>query len=162
MIFSSLPFLIFILIVMLAWDRVRGRSMPRWIFLCAASMVFYSWWDWRFLFLLLGSGTIDFIAALGMERWPRRRRLLLIASLVANIGSLVFFKYVSFAAWELRTLLGISDAGWGWTNSIVLPIGISFYTFQSMSYTIDVFRGDARTIRNPIDYWCYVAMFPQL
>lgn len=125
-------------------------------------MVFYGWWDWRFLFLLLGSGTIDFVAALGMERWPSRRRILLIASLVVNLGALVFFKYISFAAWELRNLLGIADTEWGWTNSIVLPIGISFYTFQSMSYTIDCYRGRLRATRNPFHFLAYLSMFPQL
>ena len=160
--FNSLPFLAFILVVMLAWDRFRARPTSRWLFLCTASLVFYGWWDWRFVFLLLGSGTVDFLAALGMEKWPARRRFLLVASLGVNIGALVFFKYLSFAAMQLRELLGVADAEWGWTDSIVLPIGISFYTFQSMSYTIDCYRGRLRATRNPLHFLSYLSMFPQL
>ena len=160
--FTSIPFIALMLVVMAVWPAVRAKNMSRWVFLCTVSFVFYAWWDWRFLFLLLGSGSIDYLAALGMAAWPHRRRLLLIVSLAVNIGGLVFFKYLSFAVWQLRLMLEMPESQWGWTNSIVLPVGISFYTFQSMSYSIDCYRGRIQPTRNPFHFMAYLSMFPQL
>src|SRR5690606_34836628 len=86
-------------------------------------------------------------------------------SIVTNLGLLGFFKYFNFGVDSyngLMTWLGLEQGQWHTTLRVVLPLGISFYTFQSMSYTIDVYRGEARAMRNPIDFACYISMFPQL
>jgi alginate O-acetyltransferase complex protein AlgI len=105
---------------------------------------------------------VDFLAAIGMQRWARWRRPLLIASLVINLASLCFFKYLGFAIDQLATILDIPPGTREWSTSIILPVGISFYTFQSMSYTIDVYRGRLTPTRNPVHFLAYLAMFPQL
>ncbi|MBC22762.1 MAG: hypothetical protein CMJ32_02440 [Phycisphaerae bacterium] len=160
--FTSIPFLILMLALMMAWDWARQGNNRRWVTICVFSFIFYGWWDWRFLFLLMGTGLIDFVAAYLMVRKPGWRRMLLCFSIVANIGSLVFFKYLSFGVEQLRYFLDIPDAQWGWTDSVILPIGISFYTFQSMSYTIDVYMGRMSAVRNPLHFFSYLSMFPQL
>lgn len=147
---------------MVLWPNVRAKSTVRWLTIVVYSFVFYGWWDWRFLFLLIGTGTIDFAAAILMERYPRRGRVLLIISIVTNIGSLVFFKYLDFAAETLRGLLNLPPQTWNWTHAIILPIGISFYTFQSLSYTIDVYRQRLPAVRNPLHFFAFLSMFPQL
>ncbi len=154
--------MIFVLAFMVLWPFARHRNGARWATLTAFSLVFYGWWDVRFLVLLLGSGAIDFFACMGMEKFPRMRRSFLVLSIVVNIGSLCFFKYLGFAVDQLSVLLEIPPRVESWSSSIILPIGISFYTFQSMSYTIDVFRGKLRAVSNPLHFLSYLAMFPQL
>ena len=163
MLFNSLEFLLFMAVFFAAWPMLRRSRNGRWGYLVVASFFFYGWWDWRFLFLIMFSGFIDYFAALGMARWQRRRKAFLVASIIGNIGSLAAFKYLDFAVhnanWLLR-LFGISQqvplAG------LILPVGISFYTFQSMSYTIDVYRGRLEPTRNVLHFFAYLAMFPQL
>ena len=162
MIFNSIPFLVFLAVFMAVWPHVRRHDRPRVAFIALASAVFYGWWDWRFLLLIAGSGAIDFLAALQIRRDPRRRKLYLWTSVVANLGSLGFFKYLVFATDQLRWLLDLPATQWQWTDSLVLPVGISFYTFQSMSYTIDVYRGRLRPTRDPLLFFAYLSMFPQL
>jgi D-alanyl-lipoteichoic acid acyltransferase DltB (MBOAT superfamily) len=161
--FNSLEFLLFFVAFIGLWPLLRGRNSTRWAYLVLASCVFYGWWDWRFLFLLLGSGLVDFAAGLGMGRFPRQRRWFLGLSIAANVGSLALFKYLDFAVGNINALL----AGAGLEAAIpyarlTLPIGISFYTFQSMSYTIDVYRGELKPTRNVLHFFAYLAMFPQL
>lgn len=163
MLFNSVEFLIFAALFFGGWPLLRRRDNLRWLYITAASFLFYGWWDWRFLFLLAGSGLLDFLASLGMQRWPTRRRWLLAASLCGNVGSLMLFKYLDFGLRNVNVLLGLLGvearvplAG------LVLPVGISFYTFQSMSYTIDVYRGQLQPTRNVLHFFAYLAMFPQL
>lgn len=160
--FTSSVFLLFCLLFMAVWPAVRNSATPRWATIAVASFVFYGWWDWRFLFLLIGTGLLDFAAALVMERWRSRALLLLWISILINIGSIALFKYTPFAADQLRTMLGMPATQWDWTHQIVLPVGISFYTFQSLSYTIDVYRGELKAIRNPLHFFAFLVMFPQL
>ncbi|MEO5347767.1 MAG: hypothetical protein H7834_15515, partial [Magnetococcus sp. YQC-9] len=132
-----------------------------------ASFVFYGWWDYRYLLLLILSGLIDFCMALLIASHPARRRLLMMISIASNLGILFSFKYIQFAA-ENVTLV----ATWfGMEASLVeriphfmltVPIGISFYTFQSMSYTLDVYSGQLKPTRNLLHYFAYLSMFPQL
>jgi len=161
--FNSLVFIIFAACFFAVWPLLRARRNPRWIFLVAASFLFYGWWDWRFLFLILASGLIDFFAGLGIERFARHKRPILLLSILGNVGSLALFKYLSFATgtlnWSLR-LLGV-DAQVPVTH-LILPVGISFYTFQSMSYTIDIYRGELRPTRNVFHFFAYLSLFPQL
>lgn len=147
---------------MLVWPLARARHQVRWVTITAFSLVFYGWWDWRFLFLLLGTGGLDFGAALLIERRPAWRRSLLWVSIVSNIGVLAGFKYLGFGLDSLALLLDIPPQARSWAHEIILPVGISFYTFQSLSYTIDVYRGNIRAVHNPWHFLAYLSMFPQL
>jgi len=163
MLFNSLEFLVFFALFIALWPLMRRRDNLRWGYLVVASLVFYGWWDWRFIFLLVGSGLIDFLAALGMQRWPARRRLLLAASIAGNLGVLGTFKYLDFGLRNLNRLLAVLGLDVAVPLAeLTLPVGISFYTFQSMSYTIDVYRGRLGPTRNPLHFFAYLAMFPQL
>lgn len=144
--------------------------MSRCGFILAASLFFYGWWNWYYLSILILSGVIDFVAALLIEKSPgkRRKKLWLTLSMVANLGLLGTFKYSEFIVENINNFLGFL----GYTGSVltvnlpdfflILPIGISFYTFQSMSYTIDVYRGDLKPTKNILHFFTYLTLFPQL
>jgi len=149
---------VFILALLLP-HRLQNRM------LLAGSYLFYAAWDWRFLGLLAISTLVDYCVgrALGNESDSRRRRLLVTTSIVVNLGILGFFKYAGFFAESLRGLF----ASFGvelpdFAVDVVLPVGISFYTFQTLSYTIDLYRGKLEPTRNLLDFALYVAFFPQL
>lgn len=163
MLFNSFAFLVFIVIFFAGWPLLRRGRNSRWIYLTAASFFFYGWWNYWFLLLILGSGFIDYFSALAMVRWPKRRKILLVASIMGNIGSLGVFKYLDFFLDNINVGLNLfgSDCAIPMTN-LILPIGISFYTFQSMSYTIDVFKGKLTPTRNVFHFFAYLSMFPQL
>lgn len=139
-----------------------------------ASYVFYGWANPAFLLLMLASTLIDYFAALDIARHgpldpggprTRRQRISLVLSVCANLGLLGFFKYFNFAVasyQELIALLGFTSSAWEQTLRVTLPLGISFYTFQSMSYTIDVYRGETRAVSSLLDFACFVSMFQQL
>ena len=165
MLFNSGIFLQFFAAFLLLYWLVRNNLRYRNILIVLASYLFYGWWDYRFLALLVFSCVIDFAVGLGIARQsdPRRRKLWLTCSIVANLTILGFFKYfgffiLSFAAVmkELNIPVSVSTLG------IILPVGISFYTFQAMSYTIDVYRGEIPASRNLVNFLAYVAFFPQL
>ncbi len=160
--FTSGPFFVLLALFALLWPAVRRRNNLRWATITAFSLVFYGWWDWRFLWLLIGTGGIDYLAALLMERSPRHRSLLLWISIVSNLGALCFFKYLGFMFDQLAFAWDIPQATRDWTHDIVLPVGISFYTFQSLSYTIDVYRRELRAVKNPAHFFAFLTMFPQL
>ncbi|MAB81365.1 MAG: membrane-bound O-acyltransferase family protein [Planctomycetes bacterium] len=163
MLFNSLIFLLFAGTFFAIWPRVRANPRARWAWLFGASMLFYGFWDWRFLGLILFSGLIDYFAALGMASRPRWKKALLWLSITANIGTLALFKYAGFF------LSAINDVAGAFGGDAVvpvirlaLPVGISFYTFQSMSYTIDVYRGQLKPVRSVLHFFAYLSMFPQL
>ncbi len=160
MLFNTTRFFLYLPIVLLAF-YCAPRSLRKLILL-AASYFFYMSWNPKFILLLLTLTVIDYTSALWMERVqsPRRRKLLLIASLCANLGFLGFFKYFNFLAGNLATLLGQPPQSFA--LDIILPLGISFHTFQSMSYVVDVYRREQKAISNPIDYALFIAFFPQL
>lgn len=147
---------------MSAWPIFRRHDRTRWVGLTLVSLLFYGWWDWRFLFLLVGSGAIDYVAALQLERFPAQRRWWLSISIITNIGVLAGFKYLGFGIDTLALLFDIPPQQRSWSQEIILPVGISFYTFQSLSYTIDVYRGRLRALQDPWHFFAYLAMFPQL
>jgi alginate O-acetyltransferase complex protein AlgI len=153
MLFNTPQFFLFLLVT-LGLFYLSPKSPRKWILLIA-SYFFYMSWNWRFAPLLLSLTVIDYVAAIWMERVesPRRRKLFLVLSLAANLGFLGFFKYYNFIASMISSSL---------TLSIVLPLGISFHTFQSISYVVDVYRGEQKAIRNPVDYAVFIAFFPQL
>jgi D-alanyl-lipoteichoic acid acyltransferase DltB (MBOAT superfamily) len=142
--------------------QVKGRL----VWLTTASFFFYGWWDWRFLSLILISGLIDYFAALGIARFPGRKKFLLGLSVLGNLGSLSLFKYSGFIAENIDRIFGLTGS-FSLAGSIpefflITPVGISFYTFQSMSYTFDVYRDKLKPTRNFIQFFAYLSMFPQL
>ena len=150
------------LFVELAFLGLRGeRARKRW--LLAASWFFYGCWDWRFLSLLGFSTLLDYVVALRIERPGARKRAWILVSLCGNLGLLGIFKYFGFfvdSAVELLALLGVEAHRP--TLAIVLPVGISFYTFQTLSYALDVYRGRLRASRSLLDFALFVSFFPQL
>jgi len=161
--FNSLIFILFAGLFFAGWPLLKRRNTTRWVYLVVASFIFYGWWDWRFLFLIIGSGLIDFFAGLAMQRYSSRRNLWLVLSVCGNVGSLAIFKYLDFGVGNLNWLLeafGI-DAQIPVVR-LILPVGISFYTFQSMSYTIDVYHGLLRPTHNIFHFFAYLSLFPQL
>ncbi|HIJ74073.1 MAG TPA: MBOAT family protein [Candidatus Hydrogenedentes bacterium] len=163
MLFNSPEFIVFIALFFVAWPILRKWKTARWGYLTAASFFFYGWWDWRFVFLILASGFIDFFAAMAMVRWPSKRKLLLVASIVGNVGSLGAFKYLDFFTGNINWIFACFGSDFSLPLlHFPLPVGISFYTFQSMSYTIDVYRGKLTPTRNVLHFFAYLAMFPQL
>lgn len=163
MIFNSLEFAVFLAVVLLVIWRLDTRGQNR--FLLLASYLFYGYWDWRFLALIGGSTAVDYLVGRALGRYDelRVRRRLLVTSLAANLGSLATFKYLGFFADSLKTALGgLGAEALVPSIHILLPVGISFYTFQSMSYTIDVYRGRLEPVRDPVVFALYVAYFPQL
>lgn len=126
-----------------------------------SSLFFYGWWNISYVPLLLGTGLVDFGGALAIVRWKDYRKLFLILSLAANLGVLFFFKYLGFFEQIILDLQGISSPEKTPTG-VILPIGLSFYTFQSMSYTIDVYRGRMKPTKNPLLFFSFISFFPHL
>jgi len=163
MIFNSITFLVFISIFIPIYFYLKGKL--RLLFVLASSYLFYGWWDWRFLSLIVISTLIDYTVGLKLdtESDPIKRKTLLLISIVANLGILGFFKYFNFFADSLVILLNAFNIQLSYTTlHIVLPVGISFYTFQSMSYTIDVYYKKIPTERSLLKFSTYIAFFPQL
>lgn len=166
MLFNSLDFAVFLIIVFILYWLLSKKSLQlQNLLILVASYVFYAWWDWRFLGLIAFSSLADYLIAnfLKKEQGSFRRKLLLSLSVTLNIGFLGFFKYYNFfvdswiSAWET---LGVSIQAS--TLNIILPVGISFYTFQTLSYTIDVYRKKLEPTSNLVQFMAYVAFFPQL
>jgi alginate O-acetyltransferase complex protein AlgI len=162
MLFNSLEFLVFLALFLLFWQLAKRGNELRWAYLCAASFFFYGWWDWRFLPLIIGSGLLDFYVSLMMRSAPRHRAVLLACSLLGNLGALVVFKYLDFIIENTNSLLGVIQMQPLPIANLLLPVGISFYTFQSMSYTIDVYRGKLEPTSSILHFFAYLSLFPQL
>ena len=166
MLFNSLVFVVFATVFFLIFGVVRKKVQGRLVWLTIASFFFYVWWDWRFLFLIIFSGLVDYYAALGMVKFPKRKKLLLLFSVLANVGSLSVFKYSGFFAANIDALFGLHGSFSLVENIpgffLITPVGISFYTFQSMSYTIDVYREKLKPTKRIIHFFAYLSMFPQL
>ena len=164
MLFIELRFLFFFLAVFgVYWNLPWHRARKAWLLL--ASYGFYAAWDWRFLGLILTSTVIDWFAGKGVaaSQDPGRRRAWLLLSLSANLGILGFFKYYNFFVDSAASLLAAIGLPAGeWTLSIILPVGISFYTLQTLSYTLDIYRGKLKPSDSPLDLALFVAFFPQL
>lgn len=164
MIFNSLAFLVFFPIVFLAyWLIPKKYFKVQNILLLTASYVFYGWWDWRFLSLIAFSTIIDYILGLKIFTSVSKKKTFLILSLVSNLGLLAIFKYFNFF---IDSWIGFWDL-FGYhmsptTLNIILPVGISFYTFQTMSYSIDIYRGDLKPTNNFVNFATFVSLFPQL
>jgi alginate O-acetyltransferase complex protein AlgI len=164
MLFVEFRFFWFFLVIFgVYWSLRENRSRKIWLVLC--SYVFYAAWNWKFLFLLMASSALDYFVGMRLARTenPRARRGWLVLSLSANLGTIAFFKYYNFfvsSAAELLSWLGLPASPH--TLSIIIPVGVSFYTFHSMSYTIDVYRGKMRAVSSLLDVACFIGFFPQM
>ena len=166
MLFNSIEFAIFLpLTFLLYWFVFKKNLKVQNFFIIVVSYIFYGWWDWRFLSLIVFSSTVDFIVGLRLSETEDKlkRKILLITSILVNLGFLGFFKYFNFFAENFAsafTLLGkpmeVSRL------KIILPVGISFYTFQTLSYTIDVYKKKLAPTKNIIAFFAFVSFFPQL
>ena len=166
MLFNSFEFLVFLPIVfMLYWFVFRGR---RWqnLLVVTASYVFYGWWDWRFLLLIALTSVCVYGSGLLLEHYERRRRrqqIVCAVNIVFNLGILGVFKYYNFFVENLDALFGMMGYHLDWVTMIViLPVGISFYTFQALSYTIDVYQKRLPATHDIIEFLAYISFFPQL
>ncbi|MGI8876621.1 MAG: MBOAT family O-acyltransferase [Egibacteraceae bacterium] len=166
MVFSSLEFLFAFLPVTLGAYWLAPRRARNTVLL-VASLAFYTWGGGAFVFALLGVIAANFVLGFAVARRgdrsaERRRRWGVAAAVLVNMGLLAYFKYANFFVGQVDGLRGALDLGSTDWAAVTLPIGISFFTFQAMSYTVDVARGTRVPLRNPIDFALYVALFPQL
>ena len=165
MLFNSLDFAIFFPLVFVFYWIVAKNKSARNVFLLVASYFFYGWWDWRFLFLIVISSLVDYVVGYQLSKTSihKNRKLLLGLSLLVNLGFLCYFKYTNFF---IETFID-SFRLFGKTIevstlNIILPVGISFYTFQTLSYTIDVYRNQLKPTKDILSFFAFVAFFPQL
>ncbi len=164
MLFNSIEFAIFLPVVFLLYWLLKKNGKLQNIVLLVASYMFYGWWDWRFLSLILFSSIVDYSIGVGLlSAQEQRRKLLLWISLVANLGILIVFKYYNF-------FLDSFIESFKWFGmefsvsrlNIILPVGISFYTFQTLSYSIDVYKRKMEPSKDLISFLTFVSFFPQL
>ena len=161
MIFHSLEFVVFFLVVVALYWRLDHRGQN--VLLLVASYFFYGYVHPWFLILIATSTVVDYCAARGMERWPERKRAFMTISVVSNFGMLGFFKYFNFFVTNVAAALAaLGLHAHVPVLRVILPVGISFYTFQAMSYTIDVYRGELRARRSLLDVAVFISFFPHL
>ena len=166
MFFNSLDFAIFLPIVFIVYWFITNRNLKLQNFIIVlASYVFYGWWDWRFLSLIIFSTIIDYSVGLRFcnTTKPSERKFLLMISLAINLGLLGFFKYFNFFIESFNAAFASAGIHTNMSSlNIILPVGISFYTFQTMSYTIDIYRNKIEPTKNILAFMAFVSFFPQL
>ncbi len=166
MLFNSIDFAIFLPVVFLLYwfvfaKNLRGQNL----LVVLASYCFYGWWDWRFLSLIFLSTLVDFTVGIGLSRTerPKSRKYLLACSIAVNLGLLGFFKYHAFFLENFVAAFSLFGQEIGAKSlQLILPVGISFYTFQTLSYTIDVYRKQLEPSRDFVAFAAFVSFFPQL
>ena len=165
MLFNTPIFFFFFVVFIFFYGFVFLRQTPKVYFVLVASLVFYGAWNYKFIPLLVGSAVGDYFLAqaIAAATTIQRKKLWLSASIVMNLGILALFKYADFALTSVADFMGL----FGYdpalpTLSWVLPVGISFYTFQSLSYTIDVYRGDMEPRKGLVHFTAALSFFPQL
>ena len=162
--FDTYTYALFLPLVFIVYWGLRNHLKCQNLFLLVASYVFYGWWDWRMLSLIMLTTVSTWGTAL-MMRGQRSRgdKLWAAANVVLNLGILCMFKYLNFLRDSFVHLLGLFGMNPDWpTLNILLPVGISFYTFQAISYTVDVYRGEVKATRDPVAFGVFIAFFPQL
>lgn len=166
MLFNSFEFMLFLPVVfLLYWFVFRAR---RWqnLLVVVASYVFYGWWDWRFLLLIALTSFCSYGSGLLIERMEGRRKMqraVSAANIILNLSILAVFKYYNFFVENLDALMSAFGYRLDWvTMKVILPVGISFYTFQALSYTIDVYRRSIRATHDIVEFFAYISFFPQL
>ncbi|HPF97408.1 MAG: MBOAT family O-acyltransferase [Flavobacteriaceae bacterium] len=166
MLFNSIEFSLFLPIVFaLYWSLNSKNLKAQNLLLLIASYIFYGWWDWRFLFLLTISSMVDFYIGktLAATSGQKKRKYLLFLSLLVNLGILSFFKYYNFFIDSFAQAFTLFGSKFNPQRlDIILPVGISFYTFQTLSYTIDVYKKRMEPTKDMLSFFCYVGFFPQL
>ena len=166
MLFNSIDFSLFLPIVFLLYWYITNRNLKLQNFLIVgASYLFYGWWDWRFLSLILFSTIVDYSVGIGLDKTDKslNRKLLLWFSIIINLGFLGFFKYYNFFIENFTNAFSLMGMDINANSlNVILPVGISFYTFQTMSYTIDVYRKKLAPTKDFIAFTAFVSFFPQL
>ena len=157
MLFSSIPFLFYFLPCVLLLYFVTPKKLTN-LTLLISSLVFYAWGEPRLVLLMLITVSVGYVFGILTEFVPKVKKLWLILAVCIELGFLVYFKYVDFFIYNFNAVTGLSIP----LLQVALPIGISFYTFQILSYNVDVYRGDVPAQRNPINLAAYIALFPQL
>ena len=158
MVFSSIVFLFYFFAPVLAvYFLVPNRKIKN-IILFAASIIFYAWGEPKYIFLMLFSAFFNYISGIAIDRFEKHKKLCMVINIVVNIGLLVYFKYTNFVLSWFEVLFPQGAPA----LNVVLPIGISFYTFQALSYTIDVYRKDTKVQKSFISFGLYLSLFPQL
>jgi alginate O-acetyltransferase complex protein AlgI len=166
MLFNSIDFAVFLPIIFVLYWFVFNKTISHQnILIVLASYVFYGWWDWRFLSLILFSTLVDFLIGVNLEKENslKTRKILLWISILVNLGFLGFFKYFNFFLENFKNAFTYFGSEIGASSlNIILPIGISFYTFQTLSYTIDVYKKQLEPTKDFISFAAFVSFFPQL
>ena len=164
MLFNSIEFAVFLPIVFVLYWFVFNRNLKlQNLFVVVASYVFYGWWDWRFLFLIAFTSFCSWGSGLLVDKYkdqPKKAKVVSAMNIVLNLLILGIFKYYDFFVKEFAELFGFSSDGL--LLKIILPVGISFYTFQALSYSIDVYRGKLEPTHDVIQFFAFVSFFPQL
>ena len=170
MLFNSFEYLIFLPIVFLLYwfvfdyaiSKCKHQLLLQNLFVVIASYIFYGWWDWRFLILIAITTVLSFLSGIGNEKAPTQRgkKAVMIANIVVNLGILGIYKYYDFFAREFAELFGI-EADFLLLH-LILPVGISFYTFQALSYSIDVYRKQIEPTHDIVAFTAFLSFFPQL
>lgn len=163
MVFNSVEFLLFLPLVFVLYWSLRGRLRWQNVLIVVASYVFYGWWDWRFLGLIAFTSVCSYASGVLIERYRSHGKLISSANILLNLFILGFFKYFNFFTESFADAMG--TIGWHCdvpTLNVVLPVGISFYTFQALSYSIDVYRRKLPASHNLIDVMAFIGFFPQL
>ena len=166
MLFNSLEFMFFLPVVFCVYWLMRSALRWQNVFVVVASYFFYGLWDWRFLFLIALTSLCSFASGIAIERYEgsaKARKLISASNIILNLAILGVFKYYNFFAESLAAMC----RSFGWevdfaTLNIILPVGISFYTFQALSYTIDVYRQQMKATHDPIEFFAFISFFPQL
>ena len=161
MLFNSLAFAVFLPIVFYLYWALPNKYRPLWILI--TSYYFYMSWNVKYVVLILFTTVISYGCAILMQKWKKKKKVLLCATMIASLGVLFFFKYFNFFSLSAARVLGrFSIEVHPVTLSLMLPVGISFYTFQTLSYVIDVYRGEVEPERNFVTYAAFISFFPQL
>lgn len=165
MLFNSTEYLIFLPIVFIIYWLLKNSCKNQNILLLISSYVFYGWWDYRFLSLIIFSSFLDYFVGIKIEeaKEQKSKKHWLLVSLFSNLGLLGVFKYYNFFADTFASTM--STIGWevnDLTLNIILPVGISFYTFQTLSYSIDIYRNEIKATRDIVSFFTFVSLFPQL
>jgi len=164
MVFNSIAFLVFfILYFTLYWSVLNKNLKVQNLFLLAACYVFYAWVDWRFLFLLIANSTVNYFLGIYISKDAdeKRKKILFYIGLIFGIGILLYFKYFNFFVSSVAGVFSILHINLNiHTIKILLPLGISFYTFRTLSYIIDIYQGKTKPVTDWVVFFLYVAFFP--
>ncbi len=164
MLFNSIEFILFLPLVFLLYWFVFNKSLKlQNIFIVVVSYIFYGWWDWRFLILMSITAFCSFLSGVYIEKFTdkqRIRKLINISNIVLNLVVLGIFKYYNFFVDSFSSAFGVDSSSL--LLNVILPVGISFYTFQALSYSIDVYRGSLKPTHSIVNLFAYVSFFPQL